>query len=232
MEVSDPYSVDFSGDPDDRARRQEERARERSLVRARYADQLMRSAGVDALTADLVLATLFDHNRADGSPCHCGCHPQLPEGTLHDAGFDCSCTWDEDTRQARNREWRAHLEAYRSSPEAQASARAREQERAEVTAWLTAHPGVTAEQTTEYAPEQWQGTVDERSFYFRERHGEWRIELDPEGTVIAEGREADLGQTSLQHLEFIVRTIREHMTREACSHQGAVNFCPTCGCRV
>jgi hypothetical protein len=118
---------------------------------------------------------------------------------------------------------------------------------------------VTAEQTTEYAPEQWQGTVDDRSFYFRERHGEWRIELDleptgreakrvigtgpggeiltepvaiTEGTVIAEGREADLGLTRLQHLEFIVRTIREHMSGEACSHQGAVNFCPTCGCRV
>ncbi|CDO91387.1 MULTISPECIES: hypothetical protein [Mycobacterium simiae complex] len=27
-------------------------------------------------------------------------------------------------------------------------------------------------------PEQWDGEVDGHSFYFRERHGEWRIELD------------------------------------------------------
>jgi len=257
--VAGLYVFDFSGDPDERTRRDEKRARERSLVRARYAEQLIRCTGVDAVTADLVLATLFDHNRSDRPPCSCGCHPQLPEATLHDAGFDCPCTWDDGQREARHREWRAQLEEYWASPEAQELARAREEERAEVAAWLEAHPGVIAEQTTTCAPEQWHGTVDGRSFYFRERHGEWRIELDleptgreaqrvvgtgpdgelltepvdmTEGAVIAEGLDTALGHTALEHLEFIVRTIREHVAGEACSHQGAINFCPTCGSRV
>jgi len=257
--MADLYLFDFSGDEDERARRSEERARERSLVRTRYAEQLTRSAGVDAVTADLVLATLFDHNRPDGSSCGCSCHPQLPGGSLHDAGFDCSCTWDDDTRAARRREWQARLEEYWASPEAGELKRAQEAERAEVAGWLEAHPGVSAEQTTAFAPEQWKGTVDGRSFYFRERHGEWRIELDleptgqeaqrvigtgpdgemltepvemTEGTVIAEGVESALGDTARDHLEFIVRTIREHITGESCSHRGAINFCPTCGSRI
>jgi hypothetical protein len=257
--VADLYLFDFSGDADERARREEERARQRSLVRSRYAEQLTRCAGVDAVTADLVLATLFDHNSSDGSPCGCGCHPRLPEGTLHDAGFDCRCTWDDGKKEARQREWRAQLEEYWASPGAQELTRAREEECAEVAAWLEAHPGVTAEQTTACAPEQWQGTVDGRSFYFRERHGEWRIEIDLEstghqaqrvigtgpdgelltepvemtaGTVIAEGLDTALGQTAPEHLEFIVGKIREHVIGETCSHHGAINFCPTCGCRV
>lgn len=35
-------------------------------------------------------------------------------------------------------------------------------------------------------PEQWNGEVDGHGFYFRERHGEWRIEVDlrPSGRAI------------------------------------------------
>jgi hypothetical protein len=32
-------------------------------------------------------------------------------------------------------------------------------------------------------------------------------------------------------LEFIVRTIREHISGEICPHLGAIAFCPTCGAR-
>lgn len=108
-------------------------------------------------------------------------------------------------------------------------------------------------------PEQWEGAVDGRTFYFRERHGDWRLELDmeptgrfanrivgtgadgdvktepvemTEGTVIAEGVETALGEGIVDHLDFIVRAIREHIAREACPHAGAINFCPTCGARM
>jgi hypothetical protein len=49
--------------------------------------------------------------------------------------------------------------------------------------------------------------------------------------VIAERVESALGATDLEHLEFIVRTIREHISGEICPHLGAIAFCPTCGAR-
>jgi hypothetical protein len=52
------------------------------------------------------------------------------------------------------------------------------------------------------------------------------------GTPIAEGVESALGQTAPDRLEFIVRTIREHIVGERCPHHGAISFCPTCGARV
>jgi hypothetical protein len=253
------YLIDLGGDPDDRARREEERAQRRADVSARYAAHLVQSAGVDEVTAHLVLAALFDHRNDDGSPCPCGCHPRLPEGELHDAGFDCRCGWDEDRRRTEKEKWRASLEAFWASAEGEELKSARAAEMAELDAWLAAHPGVSAQQTTPAAPEQWEGTVDGRTFYFRERHGDWRLELDLEptghfanrviavgpdgatrtepvemtaGTVIAEGPASRLGERTVEHLEFIVRTIREHITGETCPHLGAINFCPACGARV
>jgi hypothetical protein len=38
-------------------------------------------------------------------------------------------------------------------------------------------------------------------------------------------------ETAIHHLEFIVRTIGEHLTGIRCAHEGAGNFCPTCGAR-
>jgi hypothetical protein len=257
--VTDLYVFDFSGGDEERARRAEERARERALVRARYAAHLVRSVGIDEVTADLVLGALFDHNTLDGSPCVCSCHPRLPGGELHDAGFDCSCAWDHDRRDAETGKFKAWLTEFWDGPAGQERQCAREREQAELAAWIEQHPGVTAQRTTSAAPEQWEGTVDGRSFYFRERHGEWRIELDLEptghfaqrlsgtgpdgqlvtepveitqGTVIAEGLDSALAETASEHLEFIVGTIREHITGEGCPHHGAINFCPTCGART
>ena len=97
------------------------------------------------------------------------------------------------------------------------------------------------------------------SFYFRERHGEWRLELNlqpsgrfaqrlvdvdedgrpltepkelTEGEVIAEGVDSALGSTPVEHLDFIVRTIREHVWRRSCTHEGALLYCPRCGARM
>lgn len=250
---------DFSGGDEERDRREQERDRRRIAVRARYAGRLVQLTGVDEVTADLVLAVLFDNRDRNGKPCPCSCHPRLPDGDLHDAGFDCRCTWSDARREENHRRWLESLDEFHSSAEGQELARACAAQRAEVAEWIEAHPGVTAEQTTWAAPEQWEGEVDGRSFYFRERHGQWRIELDleltgrfvsrwvgtgpdgemltepvetTEGEVIAEGAESALGDTTVAHLEFIVRTIREHTTAERCRHLGAINFCPTCGRRT
>src|ERR1700728_1765818 len=115
--MGDLYLFDFSGDEEERNRREEEDAQERSLVRVRYAEHLRRAAGIDEVTADLVLAALFDHSASRGSRrCLCSCHPQLPDGALHDAGFDCSCTWSDSRREAEHRDWKTSLEEYCASP--------------------------------------------------------------------------------------------------------------------
>jgi hypothetical protein len=96
-------------------------------------------------------------------------------------------------------------------------------------------------------PEEWRGEVDGHSFYFRERHDEWRIEVDlrpsgrfiraiagtdndgairyqerevNEGDVIACGTTAveGYGTTPLKRAKFIVDTIRIHLARQACTH--------------
>jgi hypothetical protein len=97
------------------------------------------------------------------------------------------------------------------------------------------------------APEQWHGEVDGHSFYFRERHDEWRIELDlrpsgrfiravagtdnggtiryqereeDKGDVVAQGTIAadGYGTTPVERAKFIVDTIRIHLCRQACTH--------------
>jgi hypothetical protein len=89
------------------------------------------------------------------------------------------------------------------------------------------------------------GEFDGHTFYFRERHGEWRIELDhrptgrfarsfllndtdseagyeerelEEGDVIAHGAtDVDgYGATSIERARFIVDTIRMHLARQTC----------------
>lgn len=97
------------------------------------------------------------------------------------------------------------------------------------------------------APEQWWGSVDGHSFYFRERHGDWRLELDlrpsghfyrawsgdgdlededsyeleesQEGDVIAQGSVEDegYGRSPVERVELIARTIRDHLCRQSCA---------------
>lgn len=127
---------------------------------------------------------------------------------------------------------------------------------AEHAAWLGRHAGIEAVQQSLAAPEQWEGVIDGHSFYFRERSGTWHTELDlqpngrfaskligtgeddglltepvaqRDGTVIAQGVDSALGETSVDHLAFIVRTIREHLTLRTREHAGAGTFCPSFG---
>ncbi|OPX11781.1 hypothetical protein B1790_06340 [Mycobacterium sp. AT1] len=98
-----------------------------------------------------------------------------------------------------------------------------------------------------WAPEQWRGDVDGHSFYFRERHDHWHIEIDlrptgqflnvgdgrhdeganrhrqrkfQQGNVIATSTvyAEDYGTTFVQRAQFIVTTIRDHLRRKSCTH--------------
>lgn len=175
--------------------------------------------------------------------------------SLHDDGFDCSCTWDERRRREERRSW----EALRGTAEMRALRGRHAAEERAIEEWLAGQPDVEATRTASYVPEQWRGTVDGHSFYFRERHGEWRLELDLEptgelaerlvevgedgelvtepvpitrGEVIAEGIDSQLGAEPVEHIAFIVRTIRDHLWGQACDHAGALFFCPSCGQRM
>ncbi len=259
--MADLFVFDPGGDPEERDRREKARAEGRARVRARYAEHLVSRAGVDEVTADLVMAVLFDHIDVDGNECLRNNHPRLPDAGewSHDAGFDCPCTWDAARRTAEASDRKAAWAAWTGGPEAEALRLAEEAELTEVAAWLGTEPDVAAARTVLACPEVWEGVVDGHSFYFRERHGQWHIEIDLEpngrfanrvvgtsadgelvtepvelesGAVIAEGADSDLGAGAVAHLAFIVRTIREHLRRGACSHEDAARFCPDCGARV
>jgi hypothetical protein len=259
--MSDLYIIDFSGGEEERARREAERAAQHARVRTRYGRHVVDVVGVDEITAELVMSALFDHfDVVTGEPCQFGNHPKLPEPDSNgDEGFDCRCGWNQERRDAEHAAWCARWEELQNSAESLADQARWAAEQAEVEAWIGAHPGVVARQTSTACPEQWEGSVDGRSFYFRERHGQWRIELDmepngrfaqrfvgtdeagemvtepvelTEGTESAQCVEAALGETTIDHLAFIVRTIRDHVTGEKCPHAGALVYCPTCGVRT
>lgn len=53
-----------------------------------------------------------------------------------------------------------------------------------------------------------------------------------EGEVIAEGVDSQIGDGPVEHIAFIVRTIRDHLWAGGCDHEGALFFCPKCGRRM
>ena len=65
-----------------------------------------------------------------------------------------------------------------------------------------------------------------RSFVFTEP-----VELTS-GDTIAEGSESSLGAGPVEHLGFIVDTVRAHLNQTTCPHPGAERYCPACGARV
>ena len=225
------------------ARRDAERAR----VRGRYLALLTDRVGLVETTAELVVAAIFDHVEYDGRTCCCGCHPQLSR--LHDDGMDCPCGWD-DGRRAGERVRRAHWWENPAFDELRAH---HEAEEAAIAECVAGQIGVEASRTTSYAPEQWEGTVGGHTFYFRERHGEWQLELDiepsgryanrlvdvgddgvprtepvemEEGDVIARGLDTDLGATPTDHLAFVVRAVRDESVASPVRSRGNVVLLP------
>lgn len=238
---------DFPGWEEHRA----EADRQAAEGRRRYRELLTAAlAGLEAeagpeLRADTVLDTLFKWTNHEGDSCHCSCHPQLPSSDHHDYGFDCSCRQSPEERSAWWDSWLAERDAYWDSPEGRREKAARDAERETLRAWVAAQAGVVVTEHGGMAPEQWRGSVDGHSFYFRERHDHWRIELDlqptgqfhrvwkggpldddesfelkpsRQGEVIAEGVPdgPGYGRTPVERAQMIVATIRDHLGRQAC----------------
>lgn len=254
-EPAELYVTDFSNAPGaDEYREALERAR--TEARRRYRDHLTTAFDLHGLPepyalADVTLDALTVWRYIDtGERCRCSCHPRLPETDLHDYGFACICARTREDRRRAWEEWRDNIKAFWESPEGQQIRADEQAAEADLQAWLTVQQGVIIGSHGGLVPEQWDGEVDGHSFYFRERHGEWRIELDlrssgrfartiagtdtdgtihykekelDEGDVIARGTTDDhgYGTTPVERAQFIVDAIRVHLARQACTlHHG------------
>lgn len=228
------------------------RAHARSLHRNRLTAMLAaRQIDDPADVAEAVMQVLFGWSDiTTGKPCRCSCHPQLPSGELHEFGASCGCTRTPEQRRAARQEWLDDVAAFWRTPAGQRLHAGKEAAEAALRGWLAQHPGVIVHSHGGWAPEQWTGEVDGRRFYFRERHGDWHIEIDPHpstgavsaagtsgtagdtvvapGEVIATGT-VDMpgyGDTAVQRARFIVTTIRDHLRRQTCTHRGADRDAP------
>ncbi|SCX31480.1 hypothetical protein [Mycolicibacterium fluoranthenivorans] len=247
--------VDDETQPPTVAQSRERSERARTRARARHRDRLtdvLSRRGVDEAdaVADVVLDALTEWRYIDsGARCTCSCHPQLPDSDRHDYGFDCICTCTRTLEQRRNRFQRAldELRDLWQSPDGEQARNASLAAETELQRWLTEHPGVAINSHGGSAPEQWRGNVDGHSFYFRERHDDWHIEIDlrptgqfievldghtidgrtqtrkqavKQGDVIATGTidAEDYGTTVVQRAQFIVTIIRDHLKRKSCTH--------------
>lgn len=137
----------------------------------------------------------------------------------------------EDIENApQDRRWRSaeslrgfldHMEKFRHSPEGQQLQADQQAAEADLQAWLADQPGVVIGRRGGQVPEQWEGQVDGHSFYFRERGGDWEIELDLDeqqpgitrGDLIATGTISapGYGESLRERAAFIVTTIRDHL---------------------
>ncbi|OBJ42545.1 hypothetical protein A5630_20770 [Mycolicibacterium mucogenicum] len=248
---SDFDDTDSVNDP--RAQYRERREHAQAQARLRYRDHLtavLAQQGVarpDEL-AEVALDALTLWQYVDsGASCRCSCHPQLPDTDLHNYGRDCPCTQSKKLRSRAMQNWRNDIETLWPSPEGQRRAAADAAAKAKLIEWLTTQPAVTIHSHGGFAPEQWRGDVDGHSFKFRERHGQWGIEIDlrPSGTfirylagtepdggdayqmrelergeLIAYGTigDAGYGATYVERARFIIDTIRAHLTRQTCAY--------------
>lgn len=249
-----PRWVPVADDPplptadDYRARADRARAAAHSRYHTELTTILDRQGIVDAAAvATAAMEALFQWRDIDtGERCRCHCHPQLPETDLHDYGASCRCTRTVDERRASFHKALKDIRAYWQSPEGKRSQAAQDAADAELHAWVAQHPGVVVHSHGGWAPEQWRGEVDGHSFYFRERHDDWHLEIDlrpagqvPDamaghtdsgtthrqrefevGDIIATGTiyAEGYGSTVVERGRFIVDTIRTHLHRRACEH--------------
>ncbi len=245
------YVVNFS-DTEAAAEHRQRVEHARTVARRRYHDYLaaaldMHGCNDPSTFANVALNALTVWRHVDdGQPCPCSCHPRLPESHFHDYGFGCSCGRTAEERRRAWEEWRSERDAFWQSPEGQQIVAAERDAEVELQAWLATQQRVAVSSHGGLAPEQWCGQVDGHTFYFRERHDEWRIELDllpsgrfanalvgvdaageirceeselSEGDVIAEGtiNVDGYGSTPVERAHFIVDTIRVHLARQACT---------------
>ena len=179
----------------------------------------------------------------EAADCGCSCHPSPASPSLHDGGAECPCQLTAAERAQRWDRLFEHLgEATGASTEA-------DRERTELAA-AAAELDVDAELRCSACPFVVAGTCDGRSFFLRERHGHWRVEVaaDPDctdlwgtagslGIEIASGDEADLcdadGKPSpAVALRLAVHAVRLSALRNTCSHEQpdeSDRFCRRCG---
>lgn len=245
------YMINFS-DASGAEEYRQRRERARSIARGRYHDYLaaifgLHSSDDPGTLADVALDALTLWRHVDSNElCPCSCHPRLPESDFHDYGFGCSCTRTAQEQRRALDNWRKETTAFWQSPEGKRIRAAERAAEAELETWLATQRGVVVYSHGGLAPEQWRGIVDGHTFYFRERHDEWRIELDlrpsghcaralvgihadgqpryeerelSEGEVIAQGvTDVDgYGTTPVERAKFIVDTVRTHVARKACN---------------
>lgn len=229
------------------------REQARTGARARYLAYLTealdeRGSADPAGMAEALLTALTEWPDIEtGELCPCSCHPQLPSSGLHDFGFGCNCTRTRGQRRESFRQLLNGIDEYSqsaASPQIRAADEAAEQD---LHTWLAQHPGVVVHSHGGWAPEQWRGEVDGHSFYFRERGGDWDLEIDlrPTGQTmrVVDGQNDD-GTTRYRQLDlergdiiasgtlytdgygtdpaerayFIVNIIRDHLRRKVCAH--------------
>ncbi|MDO3401269.1 hypothetical protein QWI29_14610 [Mycolicibacterium neoaurum] len=234
----------------------EQREHARAHARSRYGAYLeevltVRGVADPAGVAAAALSALTEWPDIEtGELCRCSCHPQLPNTDLHDFGFDCTCARTRDQRRESFQQLLNGIDEYWQSPEGLQIRAADEAAEQELQDWLAHHPGVVVHSHGGWAPEQWYGTVDGHSFYFRERGGDWDLEIDlrptgqsmrtvdgqdddgttryrqvnlERGDIIASGTiyADDYGSAPAERARFIVSTIRDHLTRAGCTHYRA-----------
>lgn len=222
-------------------------------ARVRHHAQLTEMLGAHGITdaagvAEVALAAFTEWRDIEtGERCRCSCHPQLPADDHHDFGFDCPCTHIRAQRRQSIQKALNEIDEYWDSPDGISARAADTAADRELQTWLTQQPNVTVDGHGGWAPEQWRGEVDGHSFYFRERHDDWHLEIDlhptgrflrvvdgrnddgtmryrqqaiEHGDIIATGTVSDdgYGATLLERARFIVTTIRYHLTRAACTH--------------
>lgn len=192
-----------------------------------------------------VLATgppLRDIDKA--ADCGCSCHPSPASLSLHEGGVECPC---QLTAAERAELWDR---LFRDVGEATEASKEADRERAEV-AEVAAELNVDAEVRCSACPFVVAGTCDGRSFFLRERHGHWRVEVaaDPDctdlwstrdalGIRVAAGGKADLCDADGRFspgvaLRLAVDAVRLSALRDVCSHEQppgeSYRFCRRCG---
>ncbi|GFG53368.1 hypothetical protein CQY20_12510 [Mycolicibacterium agri] len=235
------------------AEHRERSERARGHARSRYRAYLAEVLGGHGIAdsgavAEVALAVLTEWRDIEtGELYRCSCHPQLPSSSLHDFGFDCNCTRTCAQQRGSFRQLLSAIGEYWQSLQGLQIRAADEAAEENLQAWLAQQPGVVVHSHGGWAPEQWRGTVDGHSFYFRERGGDWDLEIDlrptgrsvrivdghnvdgttsyrqqdlERGDIIASGtvNTDGYGTTPAERAHFIVTTIRDHLTRTGCTH--------------
>ena len=272
-----PRWIPVNDDPDlpTAAEYRERSQRARTYARTRYRVYLAEVLGqhVDdpaAVTEVALDALTLWRDVETGEQCRCSCHPQLPDSDQHDFGFNCRCHRTRAEQRQSLRQALSDIDEYWNSPEGLRTRAADDAAERDLQDWLATQPGVVIDGHGGWAPEEWRGEVDGHSFYFRERHEDWHLQIDLHSTgrsirmvdgsnddgttryrqhaiqaadIIATGTAYTdgYGTAPLERAQFIVTTIRDHLTRAACTHHvdkldtistvigTAARWCAACG---